>query len=224
MAGGAIFPGNLLQSPSVKLTVAAGLAGGPAAGDGELVSRCQGGDLAAFEALVEKYQDRIYNLVYRLAGRHEDAQDITQDVFLRALEHIAEFRQQAQVYTWLFRIAVNLAISRRRRGQRVRFVSLDGLSGGDGREEDEVGGMDPADGREARPAEAVEHDERCEQVAAAVAELDEEFRSVLVLKDIEGFDYQQISEILALPMGTVKSRLHRARNELKVRLLPIINA
>ncbi|MDD4891702.1 MAG: sigma-70 family RNA polymerase sigma factor [Phycisphaerae bacterium] len=190
--------------------------------DHELVSRCQDGDMTAFEGLVERYQDRVYNLVFRLSGRHEDAQDITQDVFLRALEHIADFRRQAQVYTWLFRIAVNLAISKRRRGQRVRFISLDAQVGGDGRDDGEPTSIEPPDSREESPPEVLERDERGRQVAQAVSELDEEFRSVLVLKDIEGFDYAQISEILDVPLGTVKSRLHRARNELKVKLRPIV--
>ncbi len=141
-----IFLGNLLARTSVKKVEATeqrtadlpeaparSAAPPPAAGaptdDGQLVRRCQEGSPTAFEELVGLYQDRVFNLVFRLAGHYEDAQDITQDVFLRAFEHIGQFRQQAQVYTWLFRIAVNLAISRCRRRQRVRFLSLDGGSG-----------------------------------------------------------------------------------------------
>ncbi|MCG3180547.1 MAG: ECF RNA polymerase sigma factor SigW [Phycisphaerae bacterium] len=167
-----------------------------------------------------RYQDRVFNLVYRLSGHYQDAQDITQDVFLRVLEHIGNFRQQAQFYTWLFRIAVNVAISRRRRGQRVRFHSLDATTDspdGDG----EMRTHQIADPRHERPDDAADRGEQVERVTEAIGLLDDEFRSVLVLKDIEGLDYQQIAEILDLPLGTVKSRLHRARSELKVRLEPI---
>ncbi len=198
-----------------------GLAGSPDTLDSELVSQCQNGDPAAFEQLVGRYQDRVFNLVYRLAGHYQEAQDITQDVFLRALEHIGSFRQQAQVYTWLFRIAVNLAISRRRRHQRLRFVPLEAAAGGQDNDGEATAG-DPQNPRQQRPEELAEQDERQRQVARAVAELDEEFRSVLVLKDIEGLDYQEIADVLELPLGTVKSRLHRARSELRARLRPMM--
>lgn len=187
--------------------------------DHELVRRCQNGDLSAFEGLVDRYQHRVYNLVYRMVGRHEDAQDIAQDVFLKALEHIGQFREQAQVFTWLFRIATNMAISRRRRAQTVKFVSLSGPTGSDG---DGTQGFEPADRADDRPAESVERDEATGHVARAIGQLDEQFRSVLVLKDIEGLDYQQIADVLQLPVGTIKSRLHRARSELRDRLRPIL--
>lgn len=208
----------------VKLNVAGAVAEKAAepATDHDLVRRCQDGDAAAFEGLVDRYQDRVYNLVYRMVGRHEDAQDIAQDVFLRALENIGSFRGQAQVFTWLFRIATNLAISRRRRGQRVRFVSLSGPVGGQDGEDHDARPMDPPDRSDNRPDESAERDELQRRVAAAIAGLDEEFRSVLVLKDIEGLDYQQIADILELPLGTIKSRLHRARSELKDALRPIV--
>jgi RNA polymerase sigma-70 factor (ECF subfamily) len=227
-----------LDASSVKLNVtgeaapaaalASDVSAGPAsAADGqeadlELVGRCRGGELSAFELLVERYQDRIYNLVLRMTGRPEDAADLTQEVFLRAIEHIGRFRQKAQVFTWLFRIAVNLAISRRRRDQRVRFVSLDS-SGADASESGEPQPIDPASSREEQPDEAAERDEQNRRVAQAVAELDDQFRAVLVLKDIEGLDYRQIADVLDLPLGTIKSRLHRARNELRVRLRPIVS-
>ena len=209
------------EAASAALGASSAAAGAQAA-DLDLVSRCRDGDLSAFEVLIERYQDRVYNLVLRMVGRHEDAADITQEVFLRAIEHIGRFREKAQVFTWLFRIAVNLAISRRRRDQRVRFVSLAGGSAG-GNESDEPQPIELAGSREDRPDEAAERDEQNRRVAQAVSELDEEFRAVLVLKDIEGLDYRQIADVLDLPLGTIKSRLHRARNELRVRLRPIVS-
>lgn len=202
-------PSRLLQ-PAVAGQVA----------DADLVARCQKGDPRAFELLVARYQDRVFNLVYRMTARYEDAQDITQDVFLRALEHIGSFRQQASVYTWLFRIAMNMAISQRRRKQRVRFVSLDGPVSHDG--DGELSPHEPAARSDDQPGQLVERDEQHRRLARAIGELDDEFRGVLVLKDIEGLDYQEIADVLELPLGTVKSRLHRARNELKARLGPIM--
>ena len=188
--------------------------------DYELVRRCQQGDPAAFEELVGKYQDRIFNLVYRLIGRYEDAQDATQDVFLRALEHIADFRQQAQVYTWLFRIAVNLAVSHRRRAGRVGFRSLSGGEDGDSSLADSLtSGL--AERREASPSAAAGAAELAERVRQALDDLDEEFRTVVVLRDIEEMDYGQIAQVLELPAGTVKSRLHRARGLLRVKLADV---
>lgn len=189
--------------------------------DGDLVSRCQGGDMSAFELLMDRYEDRVFNLAQRMVGHHQEAQDITQEVFLRALEHIGTFRQQAQLYTWLFRIAVNLSISRRRRGQRVRFVSLDAATGGKPEDDGEVLSRQLPNTRSEQPQDAALRNERTEQVVAAIDKLDDEFRAVLVLKDIEGFDYQEIADILELPLGTVKSRLHRARVDLKERLKPM---
>ena len=209
--------GNLLSSPGVKKDVRTDDGPEPPArpSDDELVRRCQDGQAGAFEELLDRYQDRIFNLVYRLSGHYQDAQDMTQDVFVKALEHIADFRQQAQFYTWLFRIAVNVAISRRRRGQRVRFVPLDPPASASADGDGQGGGVRLADERAEDPPEAVERDETNRRVAGAIGQLDEEFRGVLVLKDIEGFDYERIGEILELPLGTVKSRLHRARLELK---------
>ncbi len=197
---------------------------GSGPGDAELVSRCQGGDMAAFELLMGRYQDRVFNVALRMVGRREEAEDITQEVFLRALEHIGRFRHQAQVYTWLFRIAVNLAISKRRRGSRVRFVTLDAAGGGGPDGDGELLGNQLPDRRGESPEMAANRNEQGERVADAIGKLDEEFRAVLVLKDIEGFDYQQIGEILELPLGTVKSRLHRARSDLKERLKPMFQA
>lgn len=186
--------------------------------DAALVEQSRRGDMQAFGALVAKYQDRIYNLVLRMCGSHADAEEIAQETFLKALERISQFRGQSQFYTWLFRIAANLAISKRRRGGRVRFHSLGGA--GDDYEGSQADALTAAMAkrRSAAPDAAAISAETGRRVMQALEELDDEFRLVVVLCDIEGMDYAKIADVLEAPVGTVKSRLHRARCMLKAKL------
>jgi len=190
--------------------------------DSVLVEQVQAGDMAAFSRLVLKYQDRVLNTCWRLTGNLDDAQDLAQEAFLKALEFISTFRRQASFYTWLFRIAVNLALSQRRSvARRVRLS----LHDGDGpvnpghqaaRLEERMASNEPA------PPVRVSARERERIIMDALAKLDDEHRAVVVLRDIESCDYQQIAGILELPVGTVKSRLHRARMMLRERLKAIM--
>jgi len=191
--------------------------------DGWLVERLRTGDMAAFAKLVVRYQDRVYNAVWRICGHADDAQDLTQDAFLKAYESIGSFRGRSGFYTWLFRIAVNLAISHRRTLKRRGTRSLDApgapniegsQAAGLGRRMQEKVPHDPAEG--AISSEIHGH------VAAALRQLEDEFRAVIVLRDIEGFDYHQIGEVLDIPPGTVKSRLHRGRLALRRLLEPVL--
>ncbi|HUS93132.1 MAG TPA: sigma-70 family RNA polymerase sigma factor [Phycisphaerae bacterium] len=191
--------------------------------DAALVDQCRKGDMQAFGSLVAKYQDRIFNMVYRMCGRRADAEELTQEAFLKALERIAQFRGHSQFYTWLFRIAANLTISHRRRGGRVRFHSLGGP------EEFEQGQADALTAAMARrrdpgPEAAAMAAETNQRVMQALEELDDEFRLVVVLCDMEDMDYAQIADVLAVPVGTVKSRLHRARCMLKEKLADLVRA
>jgi RNA polymerase sigma-70 factor (ECF subfamily) len=176
--------------------------------------------MQAFGLLVAKYQDRIYNLILRLCGNASDAEELAQETFLKALEKIAQFRGNSLFYTWLFRIAANLAISFRRRGARVKFHSLAAGDDGDGQT-----GLEArlADAREPSPQHAVASAETASAVLRALEELDEEARLVVVLRDVEDMDYSQIAEVLELPVGTVKSRLHRARCLLKEKLSDLVS-
>jgi len=204
-------------------------AGLPAAGkgatisfeDAALVEQCRRGDMLAFGSLVAKYQDRIFNLVFRMCGRRADAEELAQETFLKALERINQFRGHSQFYTWLFRIAANLTISHRRRGARVRFQSL---SGPEEFERDRADAMTAGEARRrSQPPDAgAIAAETNRRVMDALEELADEFRLVVVLCDMEGMDYAQIAEVLALPIGTVKSRLHRARCELRDKLADLI--
>jgi RNA polymerase sigma-70 factor (ECF subfamily) len=168
--------------------------------DAELVRRSQRGDAAAQAGLVTRYQDRVFNLCYRMCHNEADALDLAQTAFLRALQNVDRFGGRASFYTWLFRIAVNVVLTSRRTRSR-QPASLDGA-------EDS-----PAvpDRREADGAALCEQHELQERVAWALGTLDEEFRAAVVLKDIEDMDYAAIAEVLDVPVGTVKSRIHRGR-------------
>jgi RNA polymerase sigma-70 factor, ECF subfamily len=183
----------------------------------ELLRKAQKGDRPAYGQLVLVYQDRLYNAVLRVVGDREEARELTQEAFTRGLAKLDSFRGDASPYTWLFRIAVNLAISRLRKVQRNRVFSLsDTRSGGPAENGQASTLMDRLqDRRSADPAEAAETRERGQQVLSALGRLDAEYRAVLVMRDVEGFDYQEMADVLGLPLGTLKSRLFRARLALR---------
>ncbi|HEX4124037.1 MAG TPA: sigma-70 family RNA polymerase sigma factor [Tepidisphaeraceae bacterium] len=197
--------------------------------DVALLQQAQAGDRGAFGQIVVLYQDRLYNAVLRMVGDREEARELTQEAFTRALMKLDSFRGDASPYTWLFRIAVNLAISQLRKNRRVRMFSLDrpasdnGLSRGGSAHGSDHGGITQASGLldrvgrdgQASPAENAEGRERSQMVLSALGRLDAEYRAVLVMRDIEGFDYQQMADVLGLPLGTLKSRLFRARLALR---------
>ena len=184
--------------------------------DDVLVTRVRGGDMQAFGVLVSRYQDRVFNLVYRMCSRRAEAEELAQDAFVKALERIDQFKGNSRFYTWLFRIAANLTISHQRRHKRVRFHSIDGAT------EDappaESLTAETAQRRAPDPATAAEAAETRDIVAEALAALDEPFRIVLVLRDMQDMDYAEMSLVLDVPVGTVKSRLFRARSLLRERL------
>ncbi len=190
--------------------------------DATLVERTRTGDMQAFGALVAKYQDRMFNMVYRMCGRREDAEELAQEAFLKALEKITQFRSQSSFYTWLFRIAANLVISHRRRSGRIRFHTLD-PSDGEGESQAGVLTAQMAARREKSPAAAVASAETQLMVTAALEELDDEMRLVVLLRDGEDMEYAEIADVLNTPVGTVKSRLHRARNELREKLKDLVS-
>lgn len=182
-----------------------------------LMRQAQLGDRMSFGQIVTLYQDRIYNAILRVVGDVEESQELTQDAFTRALVKLDDFRGDAQPYTWLFRIAINLAISRLRKERRHRVFSIDG--NGEAQGNGELSRGESAANRIAsvapQPLETMEKHERDQQVLAALGRLDTEYRAVLVMRDIEGFDYQQMASVLDLPLGTLKSRLFRARLALR---------
>jgi RNA polymerase sigma-70 factor, ECF subfamily len=183
----------------------------------QLLRNAQEGDRGAFGQLVLLYQDRLYNALLRMVGDRDEALELTQETFTRALSNLSGFRGDAGPYTWFFRIGMNLAIGNLRKLQRRRVFSLDrpGLNGR--QRDDQASGLldrvtqDPSDGPEATASNRELH----ERVLAALGRLDSEYRALLVMRDVEGFDYKQMAEILNLPLGTLKSRLFRARLALR---------
>ena len=184
--------------------------------DHELVGQARAGNGAAFGEIVERHKDRLHNTVYRLVGSAEDARDLVQDTFVKAYENLEHFRGSSSLYTWLFRIAVNTSLSHRRKRKWVQMGSPAG-SDDDSNPGDAV--IDPASADPADPLVAAETEALVQE---AIDSLDEEHRTVVVLRDIQHCDYHEIAEILDVPPGTVKSRLHRARLMLRDKLRPLL--
>ncbi|RMG11158.1 MAG: sigma-70 family RNA polymerase sigma factor [Planctomycetota bacterium] len=184
--------------------------------DRALVARTQEGEREAFSALVSRYQDRVVNLVYRRLNDREAALDVAQEVFIKAYRGLEGFEGNSQFFTWLFRITMNETVSARRRTARRRPpLSLDrGNSDGERLPE-------PPDSSY-EPAAAAERNDETAMIRRAIYELDDDVGQVLVLRDIEGLSYQEIASILGIPVGSVKSRIHRARQVLKDRLAKVI--
>jgi RNA polymerase sigma-70 factor (ECF subfamily) len=176
--------------------------------DQQLIAQTLDGQTAAFGILVRKYQDRLFNSMVHLLRNPADAEDVVQDAFLQALRKLDTFQGNSQFYTWLFRIARNTAISKLRR--RKPTVSLEST--------DSQQRLDfPDDGP--TPATEMERRERQTGLMRAMDRLSSEHRAILILREMEEQNYETISEILDLPVGTVRSRLHRARLQLKEFLL-----
>lgn len=170
-----------------------------------LIKRAQRGDSDAFEELVSPYESRIYAICLRIMGNREDALDCAQDAMLRIFRALGEYRFQAAFTTWLFRITTNVCLDALRR-QRVRpSTSLDALM-------DE--GYSPPD-PQASPEEALSERERMQTIREGIAMLPADMRAALVLRDIQGLSYEEVAQILHLNLGTVKSRISRARERLR---------
>jgi RNA polymerase sigma-70 factor (ECF subfamily) len=165
--------------------------------DDELLARFRDGDQSAFDEIVGRYERRVFAIAVRICRHHEDARDVTQDVFITALRSLTTFRGDAQLATWLHRVTVNAALDLvRRRGRR------------EGPGLDEVGERPAAEpGPESAAIESV----RAREVHRALGRIADDQRAVIVLHDLQGLDYSEVAETLEVPVGTVKSRLHRAR-------------
>ncbi len=184
--------------------------------DVQLIERIKSGETEAYGELVNKYQDRLFNTCWRISGHLEDARDLTQEAFLKAYEKLPTFRDQSSFYTWIYRVAVNLALSHRRTNKRRRLIIGDQAAGTQAEQLAERATQSKDD----CPDQVADQAELQQTIAHALQELDDQHRAVVVLRDIEGFGYEEIAEILEIPQGTVKSRLHRARMTLRAAILP----
>lgn len=178
--------------------------------DLQLIDATLAGETRAFDELLRRYQDRLVHSLEHALGSREDALDVAQQAFVLAWKKLSSFRREAGFYSWLYRIARNVAISGVRR-PKISSGSLDHLQ--------EATGFEPADKHsESAPEHSMLQAEQVEIVRAAMQEIAEEFRQPLVLKEIDGFSYEEIAQIIDIPLGTVRSRIFRARQELIARL------
>jgi RNA polymerase sigma-70 factor (ECF subfamily) len=185
--------------------------------DLELVERCQNGDVDAFRLLVERYQERIFNVACSIVGDTESARDVAQEAFIRAYKALPKFRGTSGFYTWLYRITVNVSLNTaQKEKKRHDSTSLDNLL--------ESTHMSPeALFENNTPDSDFERVQLRETIQSVINTLSPDHRAVIVLKDIEGLSQEEIADILECSVGTVKSRLSRARNHLKEQLRPIYN-
>jgi RNA polymerase sigma-70 factor (ECF subfamily) len=175
--------------------------------DIELVKLCQSGDVTAFDGLVRRHQDRIYRLVYKMLGGAYEADDVSQDVFLKAYRSIKDFRCQSSFSTWLTQITINQCINHLKNRNRFKFLSF-GLS---------------SKRRSVEPQIVAERNEKREKVYQVVNSLPIKQKTVIILHYFENYSCEEIAEVLKCSIGTVKSRLYYARMELKEKLKPFLD-
>jgi RNA polymerase sigma-70 factor, ECF subfamily len=174
--------------------------------DPQLVARCLGGEESAWEELLHAHNRKIYNLCYRFTGRPAEAEDLTQEVFIKVFQTLTTYdAAQGAFSTWLNRVARNHLVDHYRRTHKDRLTSSI---------EDETGGLEDKPGAEEHPIARVESRERHEILQAALNRLSPDMREAVVLRDFQDLDYDEIAEVLGVPEGTVKSRINRGRLEL----------
>jgi len=184
--------------------------------DDELVRRVQAGNSEAFEELVRRYERKIYNVTYRLLGNEQDASEALQDTFLRAYRFIAKFQFKSAFFTWLYRIATNVSLSKLRKRPKIETVSIDAPASDGSDSPVEI--PDP----KYTPERMMRERELRDALKTAVDGLPTDYRSVVVLRDLEGLSNEEVSKVLNLSVAAVKSRLHRGRLVLRTKLAKYI--
>ena len=189
--------------------------------EAQLIDLARAGDRGAMGELLTAYHRQVYHVCLRMVSHAEDAADLTQDTLLKAAKNLDSFRGGSRFRTWLFRIAMNQSISHLRKRKVRMTVSLDQPVESDGGLEGTQAGQLRsmiAEDREPGPDQSVETNEQIAIVLAAVDRLDESLKAVILLRDLQDMDYQQIADVLNIPVGTVKSRLFQARLALRAEL------
>ncbi|MDV2503922.1 MAG: sigma-70 family RNA polymerase sigma factor [bacterium] len=181
--------------------------------DAFLVEQCRAGDEEACEALVRQYQERVFALISRMTGDPDRVEDIAQEVFLKAFRSLKSFRGGSRFYTWLYRITVNTVLNTMRSQGRRQETSLDALEGFEVQADADM-----------EPAEVTARLELARRVREAIDQLEEPYRVIVYLRELEDLSYEEIAEVVELPVGTVKSRLFRARQQLKGLLQDLLPA
>ncbi|TNE87476.1 MAG: sigma-70 family RNA polymerase sigma factor [Deltaproteobacteria bacterium] len=178
--------------------------------DAEMVLAVREGDTTAFRGLVEKYQGRVYSMLYGMLRNREDARDITQDAFVKAFHNLDSFRLESSFYTWLYRIAMNLAIDlvrKRKRRQTSSYEEEIATRDGDG----EIAEVHHEDG----PSRTLQRKRLYKRIMDAVDTLPDDQKQAILLRELEGLSYKEIADIMGIPEGTVMSRLFYARKKLQ---------
>jgi len=182
--------------------------------DAVLIEQYRNGDSTAMERLVLKYQNRIYNVILKICADPDDAAELTQETFVKVIENLNKFEGRSGFYTWTFRIAVNLTLNYCQRNSRLAFRSLDAEQ----QDDDQVKQVLKdflSDDSSPDPATDAQNKELYRIAARTLMGLDETHRAVIVLRDIEGMSYARIAEVLDIELGTVRSRLSRARSKMR---------
>ncbi len=187
---------------------------GQAITDEELIARFQQGDNYAFDLLVKRYKDPLLNFVFRFLGNANDAEDVVQETFLRLFKNKHYYKEIAKFSTWIYTIAGNLAKTELRKRRRKKFFSIHQHT------QDERDFELPD--TNATPDEATDAQITDQMIQAAINKLSPKFKEVIILRDIQGFSYEEISEVIHVPLGTVKSRVNRARLKLQQDLRPLM--
>ncbi len=193
--------------------------------DYALVTLAQGGDQRAYNLLVIKYQRRIERLIGRMVRDVDIVQDIAQETFIRAWRALHNFRGEAQFYTWLYRIAVNSAKKHLMDVKRDPVITESALRGADGEDDDTSYADHPLNNRSSdsdTPETAYAAKEIAQAVNAAMDALPEELRQAITLRELEGLSYEEISDMMSCPIGTVRSRIFRAREAISARIKPML--
>lgn len=180
-----------------------------------LVHQSQQGDFKALEELIVRYQDRVYNVIKKICSNPEDSAELTQQTFVKVIENIKKFECKSSFYTWVFRIAVNLTLSFCKKRSKLKTYSLDASAVEEADNSGSALQLFLCNKSSVDPLEAAQKEELGRLVMAKMKILTDEHRTVLILRDIEGMSYSQIAEALGLELGTVRSRLNRARENLR---------
>lgn len=178
------------------------------------IDECLKGSADSFGVLVDRYQDRIFALVARMVSDPDAIRDLAQETFLLAYRGLSSFKRDSSFMTWLYRIAINVCQSERRRRQRQRRIGTFGIGQSGDPDEPEREHADVT----TNPLDRLEEAERKRLLDAAMEAIDDDQREIVTLRDFHGLSYQEIAEILDCPVGTVRSRLFRARSEIRRRL------
>ncbi|MES1265943.1 MAG: sigma-70 family RNA polymerase sigma factor [Variovorax sp.] len=189
--------------------------------DFDVVKKVQAGDVAAFDRLILKYRERVFGVVYNLTANREDASDLTQDAFIKAFQSINRFQGHCSFFTWLYRIAVNTAKKALVDMKRDPTVPEAALRPGDDDDETYRPGNEPT--TDETPESILAANEIAATVNAAMEALPAELRQAVTLREIEGMSYEEIAEVMNCPIGTVRSRIYRAREAISARVKPMLD-